>query len=254
MRTSALIIVVLAGLASAGFFVFSVQSGDSDVDTETPSLAQYFFEQAQERVVEQIGQPIEGFEPFMFRKVFPELTSADFDGVGTLQGVYQEASGELAFILTVNEPEHSAARAISEGGMETLLQNIASRLSISINSENDIDILLDTIDGVEFEKDIVGMWRSTDDAKFTREFHGNGGVVDRYEGDDRATSVGEWAIIADPTAEPVQLPVIKEATYLRIVFAEETLYYTVSELARDTLQLVFLDRGGALNFERDLSE
>src|SRR3989344_2307119 len=43
----------------------------------------------------------------------------------------------------------------------------------------------------------VGKWRSTDDAKFTREFRADGTVTDLYEGDASATSNGTWSQVID---------------------------------------------------------
>lgn len=101
----------------------------------------------------------------------------------------------------------------------------------------------------EAEASVVGEWESTEDANFTREFRADGSVVDRYEGDDAATVTGTWEVFTDTSTQPVTIPVIEGATYLRIVFGEETLYFTVPSVSADTLALVYLD-GGALTFTR----
>ena len=84
----------------------------------------------QEAVRVEIGQPIEGYEPAMFMQVFPLLQLQDFDGVEALIGHYEYRDGELVHEIGDVEMIHSAAPALSEFGMETLLDNVIKRLEL----------------------------------------------------------------------------------------------------------------------------
>ena len=99
--------------------------------------------------------------------------------------------------------------------------------------------------------DIVGTWQSVDDSKFVREFKQNGTVIDSYEGSEFGESVGTWKLFTDPSREPVSVPDMGEgATYLKIIFSEEALYYTVSEISENSLQMIYLGGNGVLSFKR----
>lgn len=121
----------------------------ADADAEPPrtgsvseSAVQEFTEKVREETVREVGQPIEGFEPFMFMRAFPALTEADFDGVDALIGGYVYENGELRYDLQGEQELHSAARAISDEGMATLLSNVASRLNFNLEGEATIDEVL----------------------------------------------------------------------------------------------------------------
>lgn len=107
------------------------------------SLSQYFTSEVRLTVNEEVGQPIEGYEPFMIMQTYRGISSADFQNVEAVQGTYASQNGDVVFELNVplNE-QHSAARAITDGGMETLLRNIADRLDIKIRTNADVDRLL----------------------------------------------------------------------------------------------------------------
>lgn len=89
-----------------------------------------FRSKLEEQVRIEIGQPIEGYEPSMFMQVFPGLLPVDFDRVEAQIGSYVYEKEELRHELGDVDVIHSAAQAITEDGMEILLDNIISRLSI----------------------------------------------------------------------------------------------------------------------------
>ncbi|MDP2650397.1 MAG: hypothetical protein Q8P16_02420 [bacterium] len=97
---------------------------------------------------------------------------------------------------------------------------------------------------------LVGTWQSNEDAKFKREFNADGTVTDTYEGENAVASHGEWEVFTDPSAEPVEVPDIPGATYVRLVFDEETVYFIVPEITESNLVMIYLGRGGALTFTR----
>lgn len=94
-----------------------------------------FTEELRKKFIEEKGQPIEGFEPWMFMEVYAGLEAEDFDGVDALIGLYKVENGKVVYDLN-GEPElHSAARAISDEGMSQLMYNIAERLEIDLAAD-----------------------------------------------------------------------------------------------------------------------
>lgn len=98
----------------------------------------------------------------------------------------------------------------------------------------------------------VGKWKSTEDAKFTREFREDGTVTDMYEGDASATASGTWSQVVDVSVEPIQLPAVGGATILKLVLGGESLYFAIStDTTSDKLVLINLGgRGNILSFTR----
>lgn len=107
----------------------------------TEHVTQYFIEQLNRRFINEVGQPIEGFEPQMYMQIFPGILPGDFSGVEASQGIYSLEQGELIFKIT-ETPEHSAARAITPAGMHTLLENISRRLQKPVDTTSDVDWLV----------------------------------------------------------------------------------------------------------------
>ena len=97
---------------------------------------------------------------------------------------------------------------------------------------------------------LVGVWQSTDDALYSREFATDGTVTERYEGDESATIVGTWETFTDTSNLPEPLAGSAGVTFLRVVFEGEAFYYSIADVSLSNLQLIYLDRGGALNFIR----
>lgn len=100
-------------------------------------------------------------------------------------------------------------------------------------------------------RNIIGSWRSRDDAKFVREFKEGGIIVDRYEGTE--DTAGTWSAFA--ASEDIETPFTQtpNAVYLRVVmndFPEEVLYFELAKLTPEELELYFLGAGGVLSFTR----
>ena len=112
------------------------------VNLSTISVQEYFNEKLREGVVDRIGQPIEGFVPFMFMQAFSGLVLKDFGGADALLGEYKIVDKELAFIMNEAGPIHSAAEAISEEGMKTVFANIQRRTNKLIATTDEVDGLL----------------------------------------------------------------------------------------------------------------
>lgn len=105
-----------------------------------------------------------------------------------------------------------------------------------------------TVSEAVIEAEIVGTWRSEDDAKFTRVFTRDGAVVDRYEGDSEATVTGSWTTVTD--ADKLPFEVNQGMTVLQVAFPEERLFFGVTELTETSLEMIYLGSNGTLRFER----
>jgi len=97
---------------------------------------------------------------------------------------------------------------------------------------------------------MMGVWRSGDDPKLTREFREDGVVIDRHEGDASATKKGIWgAFTADMAPAGSAAGLTSGVVYVQMTFKDASLYFVVSRAA-DTLELVSLDGGEQSNFTR----
>ena len=112
------------------------------INPGTIDVQEYFNEKLREGVIDRIGQPIEGFVPFMFLRAFSGLVPNDFDGADAFLGEYKIKEKELSFIVDEGGPIHSAAEAISEEGMKTIFANIQRRTNVLIVTTDDVDGLL----------------------------------------------------------------------------------------------------------------
>ena len=127
--------------------LYSTAPGDGAQDTlamssDTTDVQEYFNEKLREGVIERIGQPIEGFVPFMFLRAFSGLVPNDFDGADAILGEYKVKAKKLYFIVDEGGPIHSAADVISEEGMKTVFANIQRRTNILTLTTDDVDGLL----------------------------------------------------------------------------------------------------------------
>lgn len=97
---------------------------------------------------------------------------------------------------------------------------------------------------------IIGVWQSTDDPKFIREMRNDGSVIDRYESEEDAD--GLWMIFTKDIPDTSFTGTYEEgAVYLSIAMGEDEKYYfKVARADGDSLDLVYLDRGGVLSFAR----
>ncbi len=140
-------IVLVVALAGSYYLYFTAPDADAQdasaiINRGTIDVQEYFNEKLREGVIDRIGQPIEGFVPFMFMQAFSGLVLKDFDGAGALLGEYKIVEKELAFILDEGGPIHSAAEAISEEGMKTVFTNIQRRAIVLITTTDEVDGLL----------------------------------------------------------------------------------------------------------------
>lgn len=126
-----LIVLACAALALGIVFLFlSTGPDESAPEVSATPAAEYFIAQTQAEMVAQIGQPIEGFEQMMFMATYPGLTEADFEGVET----FGDQNGP--------NMQTSADASITQAGMMRLLENVASRAQLPMQTQADIDAIL----------------------------------------------------------------------------------------------------------------
>lgn len=151
MKTGTLILILLALvvllIGAISFFDIMRSDGNDLPDrlTENERVVNDFVVKVRNETIAEVGQPIEGFEPSMFMQAFPGLTESDFDGVAAFIGGYEFENGQLIYDLKGEQELHSAARAISDEGMATLLANVRARLNIEVEDEADVDRLIAAI-------------------------------------------------------------------------------------------------------------
>jgi hypothetical protein len=129
-------VLVLAAVSTYAYWGSTiVEPREEEPVVVMDTATQAFTEELRTKFVAEKGQPIEGFEPWMFIEVYPGLKAADFDGVDALIGLYRVENGEVVYDLNGELELHSAARAISDEGMAQLLQNVAARLEVDLAAD-----------------------------------------------------------------------------------------------------------------------
>lgn len=98
-----------------------------------------------EEVDRSVGQPIEGYEPAMFLAAFPGLVATDFEDVEASIGKYVVVEGQLVHVTPPDAPLHSAAAAITDRGLQTLLNNISRRTQINLTGSGTLTDLMEAI-------------------------------------------------------------------------------------------------------------
>ena len=104
----------------------------------------------------------------------------------------------------------------------------------------------------ETQSQVVGEWKSTDDAKFTRTFRADGTVTDTYEGNASATTNGTWKVYTAKMELPagVTFQLDNDVSYIQIAMDSDTFNYRVSKATSAELELIYMDRGGVLRFKK----
>lgn len=164
------------------------------------------------------------------------LTIVIVFGAGLASGYYLWGLNGIA------ELQHTFANAPS-------IPSIVEKATKSVSGSEKSSTKSLTAD--EISSGIIGIWRSDDDRRFTREFSVDATVTDRYQNDDSATVEGQWAVFTSPSGERPPFTIEKGVTYLKISSLEEMLYYKVVALTDDELELTYLDgSGGDMRFSR----
>jgi hypothetical protein len=99
---------------------------------------------------------------------------------------------------------------------------------------------------------LAGTWQNLGDTRLTREFDADGRTVERYEGDESATTPGRWALFLG-NAPPPELSGRKfdpNIIYLKLGQNGDVLLYALVGLSRSDMKMVYLERGNILSFAR----
>lgn len=98
---------------------------------------------------------------------------------------------------------------------------------------------------------LVGVWQSTEDPNAVRTIYENGGFMDTYAGVEDATTEGSWVTFTEDNAPEVfPFEIAEDTRYLALQSPEETLFFSIAELTEERLVLIYLNRGGALEYTR----
>lgn len=116
-------------------------------DLQLSQAATDFMDDLQAELLKRTGfRPIEGYEPSMYLTGYSALLPEDFHCVEAIQGYYKNEYGVVSFVPTVEENMmHTAARAITAVGHGTLLENVARRLGVPVDTDADIKAVLEVI-------------------------------------------------------------------------------------------------------------
>jgi hypothetical protein len=98
-------------------------------------------------------------------------------------------------------------------------------------------------------ENILGVWQSTDDDSFTREFRSGGIAIDSYEGE--TATEGIWTAFTSESDVETPFTQQPDVIYLEMRMGggqDEILYFTVVKLTPEELDLTYLDRGGIMSF------
>ncbi len=113
----------------------------------------------------------------------------------------------------------------------------------TVNLENTSGELALTV-----SKDILGKWQSVTDTKFTREFKSDGIVEDDYGGEFKLTD--KWRVFSEKENIKVAFPLEPNISYLEFSNGKEQLYFKIIKITSEDLELVYMDRGGVLQFKK----
>ncbi|MEX0917869.1 MAG: hypothetical protein WDZ93_01830 [Candidatus Paceibacterota bacterium] len=242
MHTKVLIGVLVALLAAAGWVIYldnQRQLADEQMNERaTPSAAVSFICADNSYFIAEFPEAFDRVSIIVDGEVVRTLPRVDGDGqrFEDTQYVYVFAGEE---VTVTNKAD----------GSQTVCDQPFDPNNAPYNFGDAGEGAGDRQDAVDATRaNIVGVWRSMDDASFTRTFSANGTVLDEY--DDAVTSTGSWEMFVDTTAPDVAFTLEPDTVYLRIMDDTEAFHYTVSKLTPEELELIYMERGGALRFTR----
>jgi hypothetical protein len=105
-----------------------------------------FLETTRARVARSVATSSQAYEPWMFLVGYPGLLPQDFEGVEASVGMYHVEGGEVLYDPEGEENLNEASRAISDVGMQRLLENITRRLDLDLGGEDSLDEVFDSIE------------------------------------------------------------------------------------------------------------
>jgi hypothetical protein len=125
---------------------FSSDPATFDVVSQIPLSTQYAFKTTlKNEVVRTQGVPVEGFVPDMFLRAFSGLTITDFEGAEASIGHYTILEGKLVHKLDETKLIHSAAKVLTDRGLDTLLANVSIRLGVDLTKDGTLTQIMDAL-------------------------------------------------------------------------------------------------------------
>jgi hypothetical protein len=100
---------------------------------------------------------------------------------------------------------------------------------------------------------VLGVWQSTDDTRLSREFRADGTAIDRYEGDPDGSQSGVWLLFSGSAPPPEfagHRTFSAKGVYLEIRENGDTALFGITAVDRSALQMINIDRGNTLTFNR----
>jgi hypothetical protein len=104
----------------------------------------------------------------------------------------------------------------------------------------------------QIKRMMTGTWQNMADTRFTRQLNADGTSVDRYEGDDSATSTGSWTLLAG-SALPPDLAARKlpaQGVYMRLSEHGDSYLFALTALDPQAMEMINIDRQQKLSFAR----
>lgn len=109
-----------------------------------------------------------------------------------------------------------------------------------------------TISLDQIKQMMIGTWQNLADPGFTRQFNPDGSSIDRVEGDDSATTVGQWALVSGAALTPYlaarKLPA--EGVYLTLSEHGDSYVFALLQVDAQSIQMINVDRKLKLEFAR----
>ena len=153
MQGTRLTLSILILVAFLGAIAYYALSRPPEERVALTTLDAYFEERLTTLGVEDIGQPIEGFDAHLLTSAFPGILAEDFEGVETLEGYYVVSGSGVSFVR--REGAALFEEGVDKRGLamihvrETLLDNISVRLGIEPVATSSVDAILLAINTAE---------------------------------------------------------------------------------------------------------
>lgn len=95
---------------------------------------------------------------------------------------------------------------------------------------------------------IVGKWQSIDDKKSVREFKSDATMYEVYDGKEIAS--GTWMAFTKERPVTTSFPLEANTPYFQILSGNDALQFKIIQLTPETLELIYMNRGGTLRYSR----
>jgi len=124
------------------------------------------------------------------------------------------------------------------------------------NNKAEAPIILEDNIGEGLEQDlapiasqnIIGKWQSINDAKFVREFKADGVVIDNYGSEFTLTD--KWKVFTKNSGLETSFPLEDDTAYLEFSNGQESMYFKITKVTPEELELIYMDRGSILRFKK----